>query len=406
MSEITTAFIDSDGLECVISEMANDPSSSASGVVIQIDQDKLAKIKARDENPQFVTIAIESGWSRSKRHWRPSILKSIAEQVNKKKPVGYKGHMKPDQVATDFPEPQTVWLGATTVTQGDKTTLWVKGYNLPSASVRGLLDHEAVNSVSVFGNSKMKPVKGGYEVIEFDLESIDWSRKNQSGMSAKVMAITSEMESEGGKSVEPKDITALSEDELRTHAPLLVAEIERKAKSPFEEEIGEMTTVVAELQPEVDMLAKVRELLGLAEGENPVEKVTNLLSQIEDASASEIKAYIKEAIAKKVKTERGQALVARLVGEMHTEYDGEDFNDELKSKIDADLTKKIEEDEILKTVIGEMAPFNEDDKGRGSGQGGSALGGKVSRTGQGTGTQEDGVVKQNAHITVRKRTLA
>jgi hypothetical protein len=294
-------------------------------------------------------------------------------------------------------------LGATTVTQGDKTVLWVKGYNLPTASVRGLIENEAVNSVSVFGNSKMKAVKGGYEVIEFDLESIDWSRKNQSGMSAKVMAVTSEMESEGGKSVEPKDITALSEDELRTHAPLLVAEIERKAVAPLTEQVGEMTAELAEVQPEVDTLGKVKELLGLTDGENIIDKVTALMSQIEDASASEIKAYIKEAIAKKVKTDRGQALVARLVGEMHDDFSGE-LNDEMKTQIDTALDEKIEGDEILKGIIAEMAPFN-DDKGAGTGQGGASLGGKA-RTGQGAGRTEDGVVKSNAHITVRKRTLA
>lgn len=403
MDEITD-YIDSEGLECVISEMTSDPST---GIHIPIDRDKLAKIKEKDSDPQFVTIAIESGWSRSKRLWHPAILKSIADQVNKKKPVGYKGHMKPEEVASKFPEPQTVWLGATTATQGDKTVLWVKGYNLPTASVRGLLEHDAVNSVSVFGQSKMKAVKGGYEVIDFDLESIDWSRKNQSGMSAKVMAVTSEMDLKGGNRVEPKDITALSEDELRAHAPLLVAEIERKAISPLNEQIGEMTTKVGELQPEVDILVKVKELLGLSEGENVVEKVTNLLSQIEDVSASEIKAYIKEAIAKKVKTDRGQALVARLVGEMHTEYDGQALDDALKAKIDGDLDARIEEDEILKSVVGEMVSFT-DDKGEGKNgnQGGSALGGR-SRSGDARGGSEkgDGVVSSNQFVTVRKRTL-
>ena len=63
--EITTGFIDSDGLECVISEMGSDPLGTA--MAIPIDANKLATIKAKDENPQFVTVAIESGWSKSKR---------------------------------------------------------------------------------------------------------------------------------------------------------------------------------------------------------------------------------------------------------------------------------------------------------------------------------------------------
>lgn len=402
---VITEFIDSADLSCVISEMSNDPASSASGVVIQIDPSKIASIKARDENPQFVTVAIESGMSRSKRRWTGAILKSIADQVNKKKPVGYKGHMTAEEVATRFPEPQTVWLGATTVTQGDKTVLWVKGYNLPTSPVRGWLENEAVNSVSVFGESKMKPIQGGYEVVDFNLESIDWSRKGQSGMTAKVMAVTSEMESKGGNTVEPKDITALSEDEIRTHAPLLVKEIERKATEPLTEQVGEMTTTVAELQPEVDVLKSVKELLGLTEGENVVEKVTALLATIEDAAASEIKAFIKEAIGKKVKTERGQALVARLVGEMHTQYEGEDFNDALKEKIVTDLDATIEADEDLKAIVGEMVDFTKDND-KSASQGGSALGGK-SRSRDNSGADKDnGIVSQNGQLTVRKRTLA
>lgn len=396
-------YIDSDGLECVISEMTADPASGGNGVVIPIDRDKLAKIKERDENPQFVTVAIESGWSKSNRWWKPEILKNIEKQVNAKKPVGYKGHMTKAEIDTKFPDPQTVWLGAKTVSVGDKVVLWVKGYNLPRADVRDLLEHEAVNSVSVFGHSKMKPVKGGYEVIDFDLESIDWSRKNQSGMTARVMAVTSEMDSKGGNSVEPKEIAALSEDEIRAHAPLLVKEIERKAVAPIEERIGEMTTTVETLQPEVDVLVKVKELLGLTEGENVVEKVTSLLSTIEDASASEIKAYIKEAISKKVKTERGQALVARLIGEMHTEYDGQEFNDDLKAKIDADLEAKIEEDEVVKEIVGEMITFTETNDNKGKSQGGSSLGGK-SRSGSERKTEE--AVRKTAHLTIRKRTLA
>jgi hypothetical protein len=403
MPDFSTDFIDSDGLECVISEMANDPASAGAGVIIPLDPQKVAAIKAKDENPQFVTVAIESGWSRSKRHWLPSILKSIADQVNKKKPVGYKGHMKPEQVATEFPDPQTVWLGATTTTQGDKTVLWVKGYNLPNSQVRGWLDHEAVNSVSVFGESKMKAVQGGYEVVDFNLESIDWSRKGQSGMTAKVMSVTSEMESKGGNTVEPKDIAGLSEDEIRTHAPLLVKEIERKATEPLTTQVGEMTAAADAVKPEVDTFGKVKELLGLTDGENVVEKVTNLLATIEDASASEIKAYIKEAIAKKVKTERGQALVARLVGEMHTEFDGK-LDDEMKAKIDTALAEKIEGDEILKSVVGEMVTFTESQE-RGAGQGGSALGGKGRQRDFSGADESKGIVSQNGQLTVRKRTL-
>lgn len=201
--------------------------------------------------------------------------------------------------------------------------------------------------------------------------------------------------------MEPKDIAALSEDELRAHNPLLVREIENKATAPLTTQVGEMTTTVDALKPEVDLLGKVKELLGLTEGENVVEKVTALLASIEDAAASEIKTYIKEAIGKKVKTERGQALVARLVGEMHTEFEGE-LNDEMKKKIDEALDAKIDGDEVIKSVVGEMAAFSARDEGRGN-QGGSALGG---RSGRRESLGKDEGATSNGQLTVRKRVLS
>lgn len=203
--------------------------------------------------------------------------------------------------------------------------------------------------------------------------------------------------------MEPKDIAALQVDEIKTHAPLLFAAIRDEGKSEVQTLVGEQTTLVAELQPQAEMLVAIKQALKLADGENPVEKVTNLLKQIEDASASEIKSFIKELVAKKVKTERGQALLHRLIGEMHVEYAGQELDDALKTKITADFDKKAEEDEHIKELVGEMAPFAETNGGS---TGGAALGGR-SRAGDDRGRVKDnGVVSQNANLTVRKRTLA
>jgi len=382
----------------VVGEMSNDSTAVSS---VPIDQKLLDRYMQLDPDPhecKFVTVEIKSGFSKSNRNWRPEILEAIAKQVNEQHPVGNKGHIKKEDYESVYPEPQTVWLGAVCERKGNQAVLKVKGYNLPGSDIRNHLKFKAVNSVSVYGKSKMRPIPGGHEVLSFDLETIDWSRKNRSGMDAKVVALTSENQPQGGNTVEAKDIAALGEDELRTHAPLLVKEIERKATEPLDTKVGEMQGVIDASKPAVDTTEEIRKLLKLEEGDNVVEKVTALLSRIEDTAKSEIKDFIKELVGKKVKTERGQGLVLRLVGEMESEYDGP-LNDELKKKITEDFDAKVEADEDVKAIIGEMGSSD------GPATGGAALGGR-SRAGEDrgrVGAGENSKTRKVGTVTIESR---
>jgi hypothetical protein len=385
----------------VVAEMANDSTAT---IDVPIDQGLLSRYLALDPEPhdcKFVTVEIKSGFSKSKRNWRPEILEGIAKQINEQHPVGNKGHIKKEDYDSSYPDPQTVWLGATCTRKGNQAVLKVKGYNLPNSDIRNHLQFKAVNGVSVYGKSKLRPIAGGHEVMEFDLETIDWSRKNRSGMEASVVAVTSENETLGGNTVDAKDIAALNEDELRAHAPLLVQEIERKAVTPLDEKVGEMTKVVDASKPDVDAVAEIRKLLKLEEGDNVVEKVTAFISRVEESAKDEIKSFIRELVGKKVKTERGQGLVLRLVGEMETQYEGP-LTDELKKEIEADFDKLATEDEDVKSVIGEMSSGSDDDRQR---TGGAALGGK-SRAGEErgrVGAGENSKTRQQGTVTIQRR---
>ena len=386
-------------LRTTIAEMGDEASTPT----VPIDVRTMEKIKARDPEPEFVVVAIESGLSKSKRMWTGEILEKIARQVNEKQPVGYKGHIKDADDNTALPDPQTIWLGATTVKKGEKVVLYVKGYNLPNADVRNFLAFDAVNSVSVRGDSRMRPVKGGYQVADFDLESIDWSRKHRSGMPARVVSIASEME--GGNSVEPKDIAALDEQELRTHAPLLVKEIEHQATEPLETKIGEMEASAAEIQPNVDTVSSLREKLGLKPEDNIVEAVTDLIDRVEGAARSEIKTFVDSAIEKLVgkDNERGVKLVRRLVGEMETRYEGE-LDDDLKEKITSDLQTEIDSDEDIKGIVTEMS--TEDSGPTDRSTGGKRPGGRSRRPEGAPSGEGDSVVKHNERITIRKQKVS
>jgi hypothetical protein len=221
-------------------------------------------------------------------------------------------------------------------------------------------------------------------------------------MKSRVVSLTGEQATERGNTVDAKDIAALSEDEVRTHAPLLVREIERKAVEPIEAKVGEQVALVAELQPEVDILGEIKKLLKLQDGENPVEKLASFIESVEEAGKSEIKAFVNGLVEKKVKSTRGQALLRRLIGEMETNYEG-DLTDDLKKKIEDDFTAAIEGDKDIVAMIGEMKVDDPDENG---GNGGRNLGGR-SRAGaqRGRDNAENGIVRQNDNLTVRKVTL-
>jgi hypothetical protein len=365
----------------------------------------LDKIKAKDDDPMFVTAEVESGWSKSKRNWKPEHLRKVVDMVNNQTMGGVLGHpllKDPKAYESDFPEPQVLWVKAGSREVGGKLVARFKGYVLKSAKAREYLHLGLIDGVSIFGPTKMKPVQGGYDVVDFSPESIDFARKGRSGMTSRVVALAGEQMT-GGNSMDAKDIAAISEDEIRTHAPLLVKEIERKALEPVETKIGEQATLVAELQPEADLFSKVKELLKIADGENVLDKVENLLKTVEDASMAGIKSYLGALISKKVKTPRVQAIVNReIVGEMTKDYAGQELTDELRKKIEVDFVDRIENDDELKVIVGEMAPFEDGGKGgNGMNRGGASLGGR-SAAGEKRGRGDEQASRGSLTITKQR----
>jgi len=339
-------------VECSIAEMGG---LADIGTDIPISQDRLQRIKAKDDDPKFIVVEIEQCFSQSKNEWPGDVIRSIAEQVNRKKPVGYKGHIPDDQDHTAFPPVHAVWLGAAVKEISGRVTARVKGYILPRSELRDEIEVEAVDGVSVRGDCvKTRRKEGGWKVLSFNLESIDFARKGRSGMPARIVSVTSEMKTEGGM-VEAKDIAAIDEQELRTHNPLLVKKIEGDATAPLTTKVAEMEATVEDLQPKVDLFEEICQKLGIQAGENPVEKITALINHVEGAARERIQALVKQAIAKIAgKDEAAQKIVHRLVGEqIVTEF--ENFTgDDIEPKIDARVREIAEKDETVKAVVSEM----------------------------------------------------
>jgi hypothetical protein len=342
-------------IQSTVAEMGD--TSADVGPDIPMNAKAVAKIRSQDNDPRFLVLEIEeTDRSGAGRIWTSEIIRSIAEQVNKKLPVGYKGHIPEQETGSAFPDVQALWLGASISHRAGKLVARVKGYLLPDSKARQYAEIGAIDGVSVYGDATMVREKGGLRVTKFDLESIDFARKGRAGMPTRIVAVTSEMQ-EGGK-VEAKDIAALDEDELRSHNPLLVAEIERKVKEPLETKIGEQAAAVAAAEPTISAFEEICKKLGIEQGEDPVAAVVALMERVEGAAKEHVKALVDKAIKKLAgKDERAQNLVRRLVGEQ-VEAEFKDANSDdpkLEGEIEAKVAEMIEADEDVSSIVGEMS---------------------------------------------------
>jgi hypothetical protein len=361
------------------------------GLDIPVNEALVNKIKARDSDPQFAVFELEPADSESNRRWNSGHIEKMATAINKQHPVAYKGHISEKDDAYAFPTIHAIWVGARTLVKKGKTVLQAKAY-LKTPEIRDEVAMEMVTSISPRGDSRLRPLKGGmYDVVDFTMESLDFARKGRNGLPARLVALTTEMKdndtSKGGLTVEPKEIAALSEEELRANNPLLVKAIEDKAKEPLTTKIGEMTTAVEAAEPEIDILKTVREKLGLKEDENPIESLATMLEEIEEAGKTKVKDFISEHLKGKVKSDKGQRLLKRMIGEqvsnIETEYADKDLDDKTKKEITEKLDEFIEDDEDIQAVIGEMTYER---KPR-SGEGGRSMGGRSSRSRESEGRQ-------------------
>lgn len=337
------------------------------GHIVKVDENRMKRIFEADPDPhpaKFVTIEVEGGWSANKRHFGNKVMESIAQQINAKEPLGYKGHpmlKKEFDVGADFPDPQTIWLGATTLMDGNSIRMVAKGYNL-TEEIRRQLQVGAVNSVSVCGDATMVATKGGYEVEDFNVETLDWSRKGAQGMKGRVTSLTGEQEkNERRRQVDAAEIAALSENELRLHNPTLVKNIEdsasKKATEPLEAKIGEQEAVVDLAKPSVDAVAEIRKLLNLEEKDSITQAVTELLVKSRGALKAEYDKAVEKVLGK-IEDEDIRGLVRGLVGEMASDVNTEEEAAEAGEKRANEI---LDTNDHVKKLVGEM----KDDDGKG-----------------------------------------
>ena len=301
-------------------------------------------LSAVDEDPVFATVKIRAsnGDKGAGPLYDEALLKKLADQFNAKRPPGYKGHQKAEDVEWQYREPVTAWVGARYVTGSDGTgELLVKGYVPPTASdLRTQLKlaeagADMVNSVSIFGTRTVD--KSSNRVTDFDLWSLDWTPKGRAGMETELVDVSGEQAKENEMtrdeviaSLRPDEVPASIADSFRAEG---VASVQTEVALA-----GEMR-VILELDDDVDPDAVVEAVRGMTSKAKADELETAIDSAIE---GSEITAEMAKAAVK-------DALLNSTLTATSTE---EDIAGELSAVLEKPYIKALTDGTAIPTVSG------------------------------------------------------
>lgn len=325
--------------------------SAEMGGVVTVSRSRVQELmdSYEDTDPVFTTLRVrptkQGSTSGNGNHWPASVLTSICEQINRNEPPGYWGHIKPENKGYEFPDIETVWLGAKMVQEGGTPVLFAKGYTLPGTRARRHAKAKTLRMASWAGRAGGKIIGGVRMVESFALESIDWARPGSAGMDARVVAVTSEMTNEEGS--EDVDWAKATLADIERENPSLLELMRQKVTAEHEGSVSEMKTKADQHDADKPVFEKLREVLGLDPEADLVKAVTEVVGKVENLSAKTIRDKVADILTGKLKDERAKATVLRLIPV--TEMEGK-TDDEITEMVD-DL---FESDEDIKAVVSEM----------------------------------------------------
>lgn len=174
-------------------------------------QDVIDKLATGDENPCWIAMEIYEGEG-SHGYYTEGAIQAVVDGVNSSKPMGFRGHQKPENLPFEFPDPTTHWFAAEMIKSGNKAVAKVYGLiDQAFPNLRRWVRSRRIKEVSIYGEPKYE--SGTSNVVDYNLYSIDWAPRNRAGMTTK-LAWASEMHGEIDKSTWTK---SKAEEWLQEH---------------------------------------------------------------------------------------------------------------------------------------------------------------------------------------------
>lgn len=302
----------------------------------------LEALKEIDPDPMFATVKIKAGLGQQGRgpNYTPEVLMSIADQINTKRPSGYKGHQDKDRVDWEWRDPVTAWLGARF--DAGEGVLYVKGYIPPTApDLRTQLKlaqtgADIINSVSIWGTRQVDKITNA--VTSFDLWSLDWTPKGRAGMDAALVGVTGEQAQE--EQMDRKEILqSVTADELPDH----VQEQLRKEGH---------STAVDELKDDVALVGEMRIILELDEDSDSGELISTVKELLSYRRSDDLKARIVKATEEVTGEIQREAIVSHVAPRVSHETTDEELVAEIAEAKELPFIKVLNGDGRIPVVSG------------------------------------------------------
>lgn len=165
-------------------------------------EDERQHLLKGDDDPMEVAIEISPGKSSRGWNYTPQALQKMVAHVQAKTLAGIKGHQKDEELANQFVDPATHWIGA--MWKDDK------------AYFRGLIDKSApdlkrwirakrITQPSIFTKPVLSRVNGETLVVDLEPLGIDWAPLDRAGMNTARVVAWGEMDAIGGAPFESQD---------------------------------------------------------------------------------------------------------------------------------------------------------------------------------------------------------
>jgi hypothetical protein len=331
------------GERAIVSEMAGKTTDLHIDVPTAPGVDMEALVQG-DEDPLFVTVeALNPTISRNNRIYTEEVMEEMARQINESKPDAYQGHIKDENRGSEAPMSQTIWVGAKVIKVDGTPRLFIKGYVLPYAKERKQYLRARVASgkaatVSVYGEVEQmwNKVKKAWEILNFKLESIDWSRLGAEGVpTLGHMQLAKEMKGDIMEREEILKTTTLQE--MSEVNPDVVEEAKEAGRKEVE----------TDLKARAEKAETEKQALEDAIPDG-AEKKPETLQEMAKEHSELLETYLDTTLEgklanKAVRQVAKQRVMSEMAGSFRT-----------KALVDSTIDKVLEEDE-MKTIMQEMA---------------------------------------------------
>lgn len=269
----------------------------------------IAELTAGDNEPMFLTLPIGQAnvTSKNGRHYDSDFVAELERQVMQNKPIGIMGHLKPEDLGTEFPAEAIHWVGTKRVGE----MLWGKGYVPPGAARERVRRYKATNkplATSIFAEAAgtfdkaVNAIRMAAQSLR--LNQIDIGPADRVGVPslARLPLVTSEMQN--NQSEEQMDKLQVINEMTADDARLLP-----KA-------VTEAVLATVQPAPEIALVTELRGALGVDGKADVVKLVTELKEEKAKAAKTAVTNRISELVGDKekgIKVESMRGMITELV---------------------------------------------------------------------------------------------